>query len=275
MASDESKAETVEGNRSIGAAERITVRDLRGGVRRLFALAGMGGLIGGAVAVFVSRNQAGTVALLAVGGIASLLAVVGKVPLRWVIGGHEFDMSEAAAQDVADAVASQLDPTGTAELAGRLAGTEAGGRSPVASAMFEYVAFEQATIGRVMQVIAPMGWSYAHITAPEDRRYDGFVVTQDGYRIPIEYKLVRSTAALNRLRAMIKDRLAADAFEAMVLVVSAAPQVPDVSTLGQREMLAPRGVQLVDANAPEFERRFVAACDDVVAKLRREGNAVH
>ena len=76
--------------------ERITVRDLSRVPRGLFALAGMSGLIAGGFAVFETGNQAGSVALLAVGSVASLLAVVGKVPLKWIIGGNEFDMSETA-----------------------------------------------------------------------------------------------------------------------------------------------------------------------------------
>ena len=275
MGTDDSKAISGQETRSTDSTERITVRDLRGGVRGLVAFAGAGGLVGGTVAVFVSGNQAGTVALLGVGGIASLLAVVGKMPLRWVIGGHEFDMSEAAAQELVEAVASQLDPAGTAEVAGQLARTEAGGRSPVASAMFEYVAVEQALINRVMRAIEPTGWTYSQAIAAEDRGYDGFVVTHDGDRIPIEYKLVRSTAALNSIVMKIKGRHASGAFVARVLVVSAVPGAPSAATLGQRATLAPLGVELVDGNAPDFDRRFVDACRDVLGRQHAEGQFSH
>jgi len=209
--------------------------------------------------------------LLAMGGIASLLAVVGKMPLRWVIGGHEFDMSEAANEEVADVVISQLGPAGTAEVVRLLAGTEAGGRNPVAGAMFEYVAFEQAAINRVRQAIALTGWSYSE---PGDRGYDGFVVTQDDDRIPIEYKLVRSTASLNRVLKTIEDRRTSAA-PSMVLVVSAIPKVPSMVTLGQRAALAPLGVYLVDANAADFEHRFIVACRDVLEWQRTEGSPEH
>lgn len=260
--------DAVVAEHSMEPAPRVTVHDLRGGVRGLCALVGMGGLISGTTAVFESDNQAGTVALLAVGGIASLLAVVGKVPLRWVIGGSEFDMSEAAAQDIADAVASQLDPAGTAEVAGRLADSEAGARSPVSNAMHEYVVFEQAAIGRVMQAIAPRRWSYAHVTRPEDRKFDGFVVMRDGVQVPVEYKLVRSVAARRRFLALMAQTFGSAAPTAKVVVVSTAPTVPNVVTLGQRAELAPLGVHLVDADASDFERRFIAACEDALSQLQ-------
>lgn len=246
--------------------QRVTVRDLDRWVRGLFSLAGSGGLIGGAVAVFRSDNQAGTVALLVIGAIASLLAVVGKVPLRWVIGGNEFDMSEAIAQDIADAIASQVDPAGTAQIVGALAASESGLRSPVANAMSEYVAFEQSAIDRVMRAVEPKGWFYMPATTAQDRQFDGFVVTEDGRRIPVEYKLVRSAHAVRRLLHVVRDRGNENDRTAFVLVAS-GPEVRSLVTLANRADLAPLGVQLVDANDPHFPRRFRVACEDVLAQF--------
>lgn len=247
------------------STDRVTIRDLNGWVRGLFAFAGSGGLVAGCVAVFESDNQAGTVALIVVGAVASLLAVVGKVPLRWVIGGNEFDMSEAAAQDFADAVASQVDPAGTAQIVEAMAATASGLSSPVAAAMSEYVAFERSAIDRVSRVIETRGWSYVPATGAEDRRYDGFVVADGGRRVPVEYKLLRSSVAWQRWLRSIRFRSDENGEQAMIVVVSGAYSRNLVS-LGNRAELAPRGVQLVNADEPDFARRFLAACEDALAR---------
>lgn len=179
----------------------------------------MAGLFVGGVAVFTSGNQAGTVALLAVGSVASLLAVVGKVPLRWVIGGHEIDMSEEAAQDAAEAVASRLSPSETAELAGRLAQLDNAALSPMATAMQAYVGFEQLAIGKILQAIASNpGWTYE--PSQPGGAFDAFVVDAHDHRVPVEYKMLRSPAAL---RKVLDTLPTSSAFPDVVLVLSGQP----------------------------------------------------
>ena len=83
------------------------------------------------------------------------------MPLKWIIGGNEFDMSETAAQEAADAVASQLTPAQTAELLGKLATIDAGRPSQMTLAMADYVSFEQYAITRVAAAASEVGWTFA------------------------------------------------------------------------------------------------------------------
>lgn len=244
------------------APERVTARDLTGRLRGLVATVGILGLSTGGIAVFTSDNQAGTVALLTVGSIASVLATVGRIPLRWVIGGNEIDMSEDAARELVDVITSRLGPDETAEVAGQLSTSGALGLSSVANAMNEYVAFELACVARVHRAVGMRGWSYSPSSGARDRGYDGFVLDQNGRRVAIEYKLVRSTSAMRQMLRRLSDQSRS---EPMVLVVSTTPGISNVASLSYRADFAPLGIHIVDATGPDFERRFVAACEDALS----------
>lgn len=243
-----------------GEAHRVTVRELSGAQRGLFALVGVAGLLGGGVAVFESGNQAGTVALLAVGSIASLLTVVGKMPLRWVIGGHEFDMSEAAAIEAVEVVASQLKPAETAELAGRLAQLEPGRRSSMTNAMLDYVGFEQAAIGRVMQAIAPKGWTYGSASHLADRGIDGVILGPGNVFVPVEYKFGRSPSSLRNAIKRFQESQGQTSYSDVILIAGGAPLNFPRLTTELAGLTAPR-VHLVEADDPEFDVTLVAALE--------------
>lgn len=240
---------------------RITVRELKRGQRGLFSLAGVAGLLTGGVAVFESGNQAGTVALLAVGSVASLLAVVGKVPLRWVIGGHEFDMSEDAAQEAADVVTSQLKPAETAELAGRLVQLDSGRRNAMTNAILDHVSFEQAAIGRVMQAIAPKGWAYGSNIPVDDRGIDGVILGPNGVSVPVEYKFVRSKSGLLNTIKRARDLQGRVTYGDLVVIVGGTPVNYPEMTTRLAELDSPR-IHLVEVDDPEFEKTLVEAIED-------------
>lgn len=83
---------------------RVTMEPLDRSRRGVSAFVGVTGLGAGLVAVFESANQAGTVALLTIGALASVIALLGRIPLRWVVAGAELDMSYEESQQTADAL---------------------------------------------------------------------------------------------------------------------------------------------------------------------------
>lgn len=246
--------ETTKAATPTATDDRITVRDLERGQRGLFALVGMGGLLAGGVAVFESGNQAGTVALLAVGSVASLLSVVGKIPLRWVIGGNEFDLSERAAIEVAEEVASRLTPPETAELAGRLTHLDAGRRSSMTTAMVDYVAFEQTAIARVMQALATT--DYAYTSGTVDRGFDGMVVGPKG-ALPVEYKFGRSPGSLERVVRRFRNSQGSSSYSDVLLIVGGAQINYPRLTTELSGLSSPR-VHLIELDDPEFEKTLRA-----------------
>lgn len=242
--------------------ERITVRDLSRVPRGLFALAGMSGLIAGGFAVFDTGNQAGSVALLAVGSVASLLAVVGKVPLKWIIGGNEFDLSETAAQEAADAVASQLTPAQTAELLGRLASIDAGRPSQMTLAMADYVSFEQYAITRVAAAASEGGWTFA--STAQDAPFDGYVAIGAGVQVPIKLKLIRGEQSSRRLRDLV-GHVRELSVNDLVMVLSGMKV--DRQTVEDR-LISGNGprVHVVYLEDPQFNRNLVAAVERAIPR---------
>ena len=250
-----------EQNAVTSSDEHVTVTDLTGVPRGTFVLVGMCSLLAGGFAVFKSSNQAGTVALIAIGAIASLLAVVGKLPLRWVIGGHEFDMSHKTARAAAEVMASHLPPSGTAELAGQMARAEGGRLSPMTSAMLDYVNFERSAIERVIAVAQERGWSYVDASG-SDRGVDGYVETANGRRVPVEYKLVRNRDMLAKRFRELVHRYGTGEIRNAVIVIS-GPPLAEGSRLAQtlQSYESPR-LHVVFMDDPEFERNFSAAIDE-------------
>lgn len=198
------------------------------------------------------------------GAIALLIAVVGKLPLKWVIGGHEFDMSHRAARAAAEVMASHLSPSGTAELAGQLANADGGRLSPMTGAMLDYVNFERSATARVIEVVHEHGWSYVDASG-SDRGVDGFVETADGRRVLVEYKLVRDRINLSRRVRDLVRRYGTGELGNAVIVISGPPLAPD-SKLAQtlRSYESPR-FHVIFMEDPEFERNLAAAVREALA----------
>lgn len=195
-----------EGGRAYG---ELAVRPLKGLERGLVTLVGLVGLTLGTLATFRTGNQAGTAALLALGSVAGLVALVGKLPLRWVIGGNTFDMSDEVARMTVDAVISQLDPEQTAELAERLADVDRSQLSPMTGMMQDVVQFERKAIKLIKEAVdANPTWAYEPVSSSSDRGVDGFLVV-DGESIPVEYKWIRDSESLGAVLQGIQRHQAA------------------------------------------------------------------
>lgn len=246
-----------EGQRS----RAVAVHDLQGAVRGLVLLTGLSALGGGGVAVFRSDNQAGTVGLLVVGAVAMLLAIVGRVPLRWVIGGNEFDMTKEAAEATAEAVASQLTPESTAKVAAGLMWSDAG-RS-TARAMMDVVALEQAATDLVESALAARpGWTYSEPDGP-DTGIDGVIQkNSNGRRIGLVLMLGRRESSLLAWLHQMKGR----EFELPTILI-----VPSLSVLPMEALtlISARtrhsDFTVLALEAPAFEAQFLTTCDNFFA----------
>lgn len=250
-----------EARTSFDEGRRVTVRDLDGATRGLFAFGGASGLVLGAVAVFLSANQAGTVALLIAGSGASLLAVVGKVPLRWVIGGTEFDMSYEQAAALVEGATADLTPGETAAFASRLSRLQGGVPSSITGVMLDNVSFELEATARVRLAVTQAGWNYREEPPGQPHRFDGYIDKPEGPSVPVELRMHRGTSSLwpivSRLRLSAESLGCAD----VLLVVSGGTEaVWTGSTQWGGELEGPR-VHVIDINTPGFERVLIATLE--------------
>lgn len=235
-----------------------TVHDLTGAVRGLVLLIGLCGLVAGGVAVFSSANQAGTVGLLIVGAVAVLLAIVGRVPLRWVIGGNEFDMTKEAAAVAADAVASQLGPESTAALTAQLLESNATRSSSMTAAMVDRVVFERSASARILTAVTGLGWE-CQLKRYSDSGVDVIVTNREGRVVEVVFKLIGTTAGFYAF----VDSVDSDRHPRIYVVSSlsslAVPERTAVRRAGEA------GIHIVPLDAPDFDSRFVAACSAIFA----------
>lgn len=156
------------------------------------AITGVSGFAAGTLAVFQSENQAGSVALLTIGAFASVVALVGKFPLRWVVAGTEMDMSYEESRETADTLSEFLNADQLQMLTKRL--LEGTPQQP-ASANRLHLA---ATLSRASSVEAEghsrmrrfatltAGWSYE--PAEAEFGADGVMTAPDGIKIAVEFK---------------------------------------------------------------------------------------
>lgn len=244
-----------------------TVHELNGVVRGLVLLTGLCGLTAGGTAVFTSSNQAGTVGLLVVGAVAMLLAIVGRVPLRWVIGGNEFDMTKEvqAAEVMTEVVASELSPTATKAVADRLMQSAATRGTSASLAFQKWVAFETTAIARVTLAVASRHrWTFtlADERAGDHEGLDGMVRDHNtGRFVGVEFKLVRHMSDF----ASWFSRLEKIAPSMPVVLVVASVSSLSMASRDFLDRLSQRGmVEVVELEGVDFERRFLAACDKVL-----------
>jgi hypothetical protein len=174
---------------------RVTIESLNRSRRGLTAFMGVSGLGAGVVAVFKSANQAGTVALLTIGALASVFALLGKIPLRWIVAGAELDMSYDERQETADALSEVLTADQLRLLTRRL--LEEGAENSTSTGRLQLA----ATLSRASNVedeghsrMRRFGtlsdvWSYEPASqVGGDLGADGFMTATDGTRIAIDFK---------------------------------------------------------------------------------------
>ncbi|MFE3998075.1 hypothetical protein ACFX43_04650 [Nocardioides sp. YIM B13467] len=247
-------------------SKAATVHELNGVLRGLVLLTGLCGLAAGGMAVFTSNNQAGTVGLLVVGAVAMLLAIVGRVPLRWVIGGNEFDMTKEAeaAEVMTEVVASELSPTATRAVADRLMQSDTTRGTSATYAMLNWVAFETNAIGRVTGAVTSRPrWTFTVASDQEGDHegLDGTVRDPNGRYVGVEFKLARNQSDFARWFNRLQP---ASLARPIVLVVSSLSSL----SMASRDYLEHQSqlgmVEVVGLEDPDFERRFLAACDKLL-----------
>jgi hypothetical protein len=157
---------------------------------------GMSALTAGFVAVFTSANQAGTVGLLAIGAAASLFAILGKIPLRWVVAGAELDMTYDGSE-TAEALSEVLTAEQVERLRDRLLSEEqspattdaASGGLKLAAQLTRIGSLEQEWHQRLhLWTQLHPGWSYEASRAP-DERGDGVLTSPTGATVVVDVKL--------------------------------------------------------------------------------------
>jgi hypothetical protein len=171
---------------------RVTAEPIGGLRRGAAAVIGVSGIAAGALAVFQSDNQAGSVALLAIGAGACVVALVGKVPLRWVVAGAEVDMSYEESRETADTLSEflnseQLQMVTRRLLEGTLQQPASTNRLQLAATLSRASAVEAEGHGR-MRRFATMtdGWSYQPANA--EFGADGVMTAPGGTKIAVEFK---------------------------------------------------------------------------------------
>ncbi|KAA1416801.1 hypothetical protein F0U44_16560 [Nocardioides humilatus] len=193
--------------------KRRTAVDLGRGRRALCAVVGLGALGAGVVAVFETTNQGGTVALVTVGALASILALVGKVPLRWVVAGHEVDMTEEehVIERTVDAFASEMSPLqleatshSLMQMAARskvATDAEVARYVRVADRLLETSEFEREVELRKKQLLGLFpGWSSAEPDgSTTGGGVDGVLISPSGRRIAIVAKFYTGELTADRV----------------------------------------------------------------------------
>lgn len=172
---------------------RVTMEPISGSRRGVSAILGMAGLSAGTIAVFESANQAGTVALLTIGALSSIFALLGKIPLRWVVAGAELDMTYEDNQQTADALSDVMTVEQLRLVAQRLLeapaqqSPSADNRLRLAATLSRASTVEAEGHTRMKRFVAlTPGFSYEQAAA--DSGIDGVMTAPDGVRIAVDFK---------------------------------------------------------------------------------------
>lgn len=173
---------------------------------------GVAGLGSGAVAVYVTRLEAGPVGLLAVGFLLLLIGMSGRLPTRLKVGDNEAEWQEEreAFQEFVETVAEDADNK-PADLMGAL-DKLAEAAPEVANPALSAMAYEAL----VMNAIAELGHgSTGQLNSPEftlvdlGRRgpVDAIIESRDGSRIAVEIKAYRSGMPLRVIHGVFDSLL--------------------------------------------------------------------
>ncbi|MFH7322260.1 hypothetical protein [Aeromicrobium sp. JJY06] len=199
----------------------------------------LGGLAGGTFGVFESGNQAGTVALLTIGAFSGAFAMVGKIPLRWVVAGTEVDMSYEESRDTADALAQFLTAEQLAIVTKQI--LELAGQQPPSANQLQLAAsLSRASSAEVeghsrMRRFATLteGWTYEPAT--EGIGADGMMKTPDGELIAVDFKSWGEGASRQRwhqrvqlLNNRLPDVLERTGAKGLLVLVDATIATPEI-----------------------------------------------
>ncbi len=228
------------------------VREVTGFARWSAAGLGLAGLSLGATAVFVSENQAGTVALLVVGLSLLFVALAGVLPLRMKWGDKEIDFGILGSL-LQDAVADASDDDRTqmaAYVASGSGSTQSPARTVLSEALSSALHYEKSVASAV-----PAD-ARIDLAGARDEGIDFIVSRPNGRRIGVHVKayarplpvvVVREIAALRdhqRRRGLVDE----------LLLVSATE-----STLAARAAINETGLPIVVAPDPDLNPGLVSA----------------
>lgn len=213
------------------------------------------GLSGGGAAVFVSTNQAGTVALLAIGAASLLITVAGRMPLKWALGAGEFDLTDAAAAEAgAEVVAERLSPQDLNDLVQAMNHVSQGRPAPMSQALERYSAFERRAAARVSAVARSHGWEYV-TEAKQAPRVDALVRAENGREVYLEYKMTGSGKNhRNRMHELISLAVVVGPTPLIAILSEGVhDKIPDVDSFRQQ------GGDMVFLDDPEFDSSLAEA----------------
>lgn len=231
----------------------------RTGRMAFYALACLG-LLSGGTAVFLSTNQAGTVALIAIGAISLVIAIAGRMPLKWALGAGTFDLSDAAAAEAGAAVvAENLPPPAMHDLVQAMNRAAQGRPVAMSQALERYSNFESQAAERVSAVTRAHGWTYLSERTP-DRGVDAIVRADNGKEACIEYKL---TSTRNNRRNRMMDLLARAAIVTPLPLIAVLSEGNDAE-FPYIDAFRKQGADLLFLDDPEFENSLALALSRVL-----------
>ncbi|GAA0202739.1 hypothetical protein GCM10008944_20500 [Cytobacillus oceanisediminis] len=228
-----------------------SVRKLNRRDRAVCATVGVLGTGTGAAAVFATSNQAGAVALLVMGGLSSLFALLGLVPLRWSVGSTTFDMSE-----VVDLVGEDLTPEQMAAAAGRvlsrsdIQGNKNESLLLLAAALQGAAALESETLNRLTaastRLEASLSANVPVQTGNGRFELDAVITWDRGPSVGVEIKKTANTGQV--FQAVKKAQLLIEAGVVQAVLIAVDGPVPQkvVSYLKVNE----RAIRATDVSAP-------------------------
>lgn len=220
----------------------------------------------GAVAVFLSENQAGTVGLLAVGGVFGLLAVGGRLPMRAKWGDKEFEMVDVIEDHVNEAVQRDPDSEVAKELLRLLmelrerTGTDFATRA--VNARFSAVEYEQV-LGRALAAMDP------HISVeakggPGDFGLD-YIVRRETAAVGVTVKWASGGGRTIPTAAVHAATFAAQQMRSVSQIVLVTNVLPSAAA---RDALKHSGVRHVLVTDPNDEAEIARLRDVILPALQ-------
>jgi hypothetical protein len=211
----------------------------------LSGVAGLVGLASGGAAVFVTDNEAGSVALLTVGVLFSFFGLAGLLPTRLKLGDNEIEWQQQVGDVLTDAVDAAR-PESRAALVQRIADLSAA--APTVAGRSLAVLAREAVMYEVLRAAIPdhLRWESQ---GPGGHRFDALIMDPaTGRRLGVELKAnakpLGSAVFGNFLRHL--DGIRSDpAADALLLVVN-QPLLESARRLAEEQHLP-----VVTASGPE------------------------
>jgi hypothetical protein len=199
--------------------------------RALGLLLGLAGLGAGATAVFVTRVEAGPVALIAVGAIFTLVAMAGRIPRRLKLGENEADFYDEEIRETFSEIVDLVPPERFDEAEETLERVSPR-LAPVVRPAQNALEYERAVLDLLAVLTDSDG--DVHVTAPSgiaDTGYDALIAGDSGRKVVVEIKYDIRNLSMNGVRRL-QNQLAATRSQSgadqMLLITGHLPANPGV-----------------------------------------------